>query len=61
MPKFYITKNEVRKILEEIDTAEVRQNVFSLYGFKESEYEQRILLKAYYTYMSDRIFVEQIR
>ena len=52
--KYYITKNEVRKILEEINTAEIRQDVFRLYGFKEDEYEQRVLLKAYYTYMSDR-------
>ena len=35
--------------------------MFQLYGFSEGEYEQKVLLKAYYTYMSDRNFTEQIR
>ena len=51
----------MRKILESINAEEIRQGVFKLYGFSEEEYEHKVLVKAYYTYMSDRIFVEQMR
>ena len=65
----YLTKNELRRILEEIDIGSIRQQVFALYGLQPSsgvnvfsgkacEAEQRTLMKAYYTYMSDRHFVE---
>ena len=30
----YLTKNELRRILEEIDIGSIRQNVFSLYGLE---------------------------
>ena len=57
----YLTKNELRKILEELDIATIRRQVFSLYGVQLDDNlgeEQRTLLKAYYTYMSDRHFQE---
>lgn len=64
----YLTKNELRRILEEIDIGGVRQQVFELYGLTSSKEgcglendEQRTLLKAYYSYMSDRGFEEQVR
>ena len=57
-----MTKNELRRILEEIDIGQIRLNVFALYGLgRETENEQRTLLKAYYTYMSDRNFEESVR
>ena len=62
----YLTKNELRKILEELDIAAIRRQVFDLYNIQfdnvgdgdsgQDEEEQRTLLKAYYTYMSDRQF-----
>jgi len=59
---YYLTKNELRNILEEIDIGQIRLNVFALYGLgRETENEQRTLLKAYYTYMSDRNFEESVR
>ena len=60
----YLTKNELRRILEELDIGAIRQQVFGLYGLDltgPGDSEQRILLKAYYTYMSDRHFEEQVR
>ena len=57
----YLTKNELRKILEELDIATIRRQVFNLYGVQLADNlgeEQRTLLKAYYTYMSDRHFQE---
>ena len=48
----------MRKILEGINAVEIRQGVFELYGFPEEDYEHQTLKKAYYTYMSDRVFVE---
>ena len=60
--KNYLTKNELRKILEEIDIGGIRKQVFALYGLEdEKESEQRTLLKAYYTFMSNRTFEEQVR
>ena len=57
----YLTKNEVRKILEEMDIQQIRQQVFQLYGLSELQLEERLLYKAYISYMSDRHFVEQVR
>jgi hypothetical protein len=57
----YITKNETQTILEGLDIRKIRQDVFRLYGFADFEYEERALLKAYYTYMSDSKFVEKKR
>lgn len=57
--KHYLTKNEVRRILESIDVAGIRRSTFELYGiFEPHEDEQRSLIKAYFTYMSDREFVK---
>lgn len=55
----YVTKNETQAILEALDIRKIRQDVFRLYGFADFEYEERALLKAYYTYMSDSKFVEK--
>jgi hypothetical protein len=56
-----VTKNETRVILESIDITSIRKEVFRLYGFAEYEYEERALMKAYYTYMSDSRFVDKKR
>lgn len=59
--KHYLTNNELRKILEELDFGKIRRGVFTLYGLgDETEYAPRSLLKAYYTYMSDRHFMEAV-
>ena len=57
-----------RSILEEIDIGAIRQSVFALYEIGNEpaaemlqQSEQRTLLKAFYTYMSDRNFEEQVR
>jgi hypothetical protein len=59
--KAYVTKNETKAILEALDIKKIRQDVFRLYGFADYEYEERALMKAYYTYMSDAKFVEKKR
>jgi hypothetical protein len=37
---------------------EIRTQAFKLYGL---EYDERCMVKAYYTFMSDRGLVEQVR
>jgi len=59
--KAYITKNETQTILEGLDIKKIRQDVFRLYGFADYEYEERVLMKSYYTYISDTKFVEKKR
>jgi len=46
----YITKNEMKSIMSELDVQKIRQDVFELYNLK---YDQRALMKAYYSYMID--------
>jgi hypothetical protein len=54
----YLTKNEVRDVLGSLDMREIRTQVFKLYSL---EYDERSMVKAYYTFMSDRSFSEQVR
>ena len=57
----YLTKNETQAILEGLDVQQIRQDVFRLFGFADYDYEERTLMKAYYTYLSDSKFVEKKR
>ena len=46
----YITKNEMRDLLANLDVKAIRVAVFDLYGLK---YDERALMKAYYSFMVD--------
>ena len=46
----YITKNEMKDLLANLDVMAIRVAVFDLYGLK---YDERALMKAYYSYMVD--------
>ena len=54
----YLTKTEAKDVLSKLDMREVRTKVFALFGIV---YDERSLVKAYYTFMSDRTFTEQVR
>jgi hypothetical protein len=54
----YLTRNEATDVLAAINIKDIRTQVFQLYGI---EYEERSLIKAYYTFMSDKGFTEGIR
>ena len=55
----YVTKNEVKSILQDLDMRHVRSEVFLLYGFEE--YNERHLVKSFYTYIGDKTFTEQVK
>ena len=46
----YITKNEMKDLLANLDVKAIRVAVFDLYGLK---YDERALKKAYYSFMVD--------
>ena len=58
----YLTKNETKDLLGSLDIESIRNRVFKLYGLKvegsdQDVVNQRALVKAYYSYMSDKSFV----
>jgi hypothetical protein len=50
----YITKNEMKDLLSKLDVRSIRVAVFELYNLK---YDERALMKAYYTFMVDQKLV----
>ena len=60
----YLTKNEMKDILHNMDVQTIRGKVFQLYGLPEPSPRNpshRILQKAYYTFMIDKDFTQSIR
>eukprot|EP00347_Sterkiella_histriomuscorum_P015111 403358280 len=60
----YLTKNEMKDILHNLDTQSIRNRVFEIYGLPEPSPRQpshRILQKAHYTYMIDKDFMQMVR
>ncbi|CDW76168.1 UNKNOWN [Stylonychia lemnae] len=63
-PDKYITKNELKDILHNLDFQNIRARVYTMYGLPEPTPRQpshRILQKAHYTYMIDKEFMQEIR
>ena len=58
-PRKYITKNQMKDILQSLDTAEIRRNCFELFALP-ADTTERDLIKAYYTYMSDAALVKEV-
>ena len=60
----YITKNEMKDILANMDVQTIRAKVFEMFGLPEPSPRNpshRILQKAHYTFMLDKDFMQQIR
>ena len=60
----YLTKNEMKDILNSMDVQTLRAKVFNLYGMPEPSPRHpshRILQKAHYTFMIDKDFMNQVR
>ena len=63
-PEKYITKNEMKDILMNMDVQTIRAKVFQLYGLPEPSPRQpshRILQKAHYTFMIDKDFMQSVK
>ena len=60
----YLTKNEMKDILMNIDVQSIRASAFEMYGLPEPSPRQpshRILQKAHYTFMIDKEFMQEVR
>lgn len=60
----YLTKNELKDILHNLNVQEIRAKAFQLYGLPEPSPRfpsHRTLQKAHYTYMIDKDFMNTIR
>jgi hypothetical protein len=63
-PEKYITKNEMKDILHNMDVQTIRTKVFQMYGLPQPSPKNpshKILQKAHYTFMIDKEFMQEVR
>ena len=62
---YYITKNEMKSIMNALDLWKIRQQVFDLYEIPVPKLEidppHEILMRAHYSYIADTEFDQKIR
>ena len=62
---YYITKNEMKSIMNALDLWKIRQQVFDLYGIPvpkpEIDPPHEILMRAHYSFIADTEFDQKIR
>ena len=63
--EYYMTKNELRCIMNQLDLFNLREQVFKLYRVSvpkpNIDPPHEILMRAHYTYMEDPIFEKDIQ